>query len=433
MDIRRWFAPEVWRLDRPSWALAVATTAATLVYLTTSWMAVGTFVAVGGTFVLLAWHRQYDFAQGPLPTWLAAGLLLSAYILVSVAWSRDPPTTLFIALLIAALLTATLLVQRAAASVPLHWLEHTTRSLLVAAILGLIFALIEEASGHGLKRLLYWPVRAAKLNDGSLTFDPTTKVLINDYVTNWNMPPLAFLLWPILLICDCQLRGRDRTYTKAVILTAGVATIFLSRHWTSMAAIVAACAVFGLALLRQRYLTRLLQVLWVASFVVAIPLATAGLANDWHLDQRLKSSFRARVILWSVTAERFWQNPVLGVGAASTKKLDHETFRQAEQPATFVYARRTGPHAHNFPLQSLYELGIIGTLLFAAFGVVLIEAAGRTEQRLRPYLLGALTTVWIMGLSSFGLFEAWFLGSFAMTAFAAIVGCSYRRRLSADD
>jgi O-antigen ligase len=441
MNIRSWFARERWRLDRPTWLLICVTCTAGLVFLTTPWTALGVFTVLSASFIGLTFSRTATLGPAPvppwltlfgaLPGWLAGGLVLAAYMLLSTTWSADPPVTALTAIIAGGLLIAIHLVMHGAESAPAPWLEHVTRSILVTIIAAMIFLLVEEAFRHPIKQMLYWPFRSARVVGGTLAFDPALTIAINDTSTNWNMPPLAFMLWPALLITAAHFAGRDRLAMQAIILSAAIATIFLSKHWTSMVAVLAGLAVFLAAWAMPRVLMRGLQVVWLAAFLAVLPLAAMGVNKGWHLQETLKPSFRARLILWSVTAERFWQHPVLGVGAASTKRTDTATFRQAEaeRPSNFVYARRTGPHAHNFQLQALYELGLVGTLLFAAFGLLLIEAIGLTPPASRPYLMATIATVGTMGLSSFGLFEPWFMASFAITAFAATLGIAYLRRL----
>jgi O-Antigen ligase len=431
MDIRRWFAPEVWRLDRHTWILVSVGFTSVIAYLTTPWAAPGIYLLFAGTFLVLVTKQPSDVPASSMPPWLSVGLVLCSYILLSLFWSDDRLATLFTALFIALLLIATHLLLRAADRAPDQVLQHATRCILIATILGLLFLFIEEASGHAIKRALYWPFRALQLKNGGAVFDPATVVLIHPHVSNWNMPLLAFTLWPAILICDAQLTERDRTFTKAAILLTGLAAIFMSKHWTSMFAIAAGCAVFAMAMSRVPQLSRLLQGAWLASFLVVLPLASTGMANDWHRDDRLKPSFRERIVLWGVTAERFWSRPLLGVGAASTVRTNHEANVRGDAVPlpNSKMLRRTGPHAHNFQLQSLYELGVIGSLIFASFGLFVIDALAKTNPVVRPYLLAMATTMAVMGLSSFGLFERWFLAAFALSALVAILACAYDRRV----
>ena len=432
MNIRSWFARDVWSLPPPLWLLITATFAAVMLALTTPRAMPLAYFGLVATLVLTAHRRGVDMTLPALPGWLGAGLMLAAYVLLSAIWSQDAPSTLLVAGLIVGLLISAQASRAVADRAPLPWLEHTTRTILVAGILAILFLLVEQAFGHPIKRALFWPFRAARVDGGTLALDPATTVVIQEHMSNWNMPPLAFLLWPLLLICETQLAGRDRRLAQGAILAAGLVTVFLSRHWTSMFAVVAGVCVLAASFGHARGVARVMQAAWLAAFVAVVPLASTAFSNEMHLAERLKPSLRARIILWGVTAERFWQHPLLGVGAAATRRADHETYREAEarRPSNYTYALRTGPHAHNIELQSLYELGVAGTVLLALFGLVVIEAVSRAGRHARPYLMAATATIGVMGLSSFGLFEPWFMAAFAMTALAGTLATAYQRRLS---
>lgn len=431
MYLSRWFSRDVWRLTPLLWLLIAVAVLSTFVAMTAPRTIPPAYGVLAAVLLVTAARHGSSLTRANIPNWFSAGVILTIYIVVSTLWSEDPTTTMLTAAVIALLLATTLLLIRVSGQLPTEWLEHLTRAILIAGLAATAFLLVEEAFGHRIKKAIIPLVRAVHWQDGTLAFEPVMPVTILGHSTNWSMPLLAFMIWPLLLLGDCQLDGRARRVLQATTLLAGVGTILLSKHWTSMVAVTIGLAILSAAWHNVRATARALQMVWLGGFLAVVPLANTAFSNELHLYNGLKNSFQARIILWGVTAERFWQQPLLGVGAAATRRRDRETYKEAEarKPANFHYALRTGPHAHNFELQSLYELGVVGTFVFAVFGLVVIEAVSRAERRARPYLIAATATVGAMGLSSFGLFEIWFMAAFAMTALAGALGAAYWRRL----
>ena len=120
----------------------------------------------------------------------------------------------------------------------------------------------------------------------------------------------------------------------------------------------------------------------------------------------------------------------VGVGAAATRKIDNEAASRTPPVSLpgHYYPMRTGPHAHNAFLQSWYELGAIGTALFAAIGVFILALTARVTSATQPYVLATATTILVTISASFGLFETWFMGALSMCAIVACLALEYHRR-----
>jgi O-Antigen ligase len=429
-----WFRAVHWRLDGRIWFLIVSTFVSTIVFLTTSWLTPGAFSLLVLSFLYACW-RHGHLHHGPIASpWVVTGLLFATYCAASALWSADPVSSLKSGLIIAGIVLGVRKLIDAVASCPLAWLTHGTRALLVAFVIGVLYLLIEEVSGHQIKRLLYWPFHTVK--PGSSTVAAVTRYDLDlaREITNWNMPPLVFALWPVLLITSLQLAPRARP-VQWLIAAVATLTVFLSAHSTSKVAVAAGLAAFAAASFNHRPVRYVLAGYWILAFLAVVPLANAAYSHKLYRDARLKPSVQARIIIWGFTAELVPLQPWLGVGAAASKRLDRLRLpaAEAERPGDHVYtARRTGPHAHNIYLQSWYELGAVGVGLLLAFGLTVLSEANAAARELQPYLLASAGTVVVTTSMSFGLFEPWFLAAIGMAAAMLVLAQTYWKRLGTE-
>ena len=429
----RLFSVEKWRLDQRLWTLIVATFTAYFVFETTSWLSLGSF----GLMVIalsFAYRRERMVsAWRPLPPWFYAGSIYLAYVAASSTWSADPRSTLLTALVLAYLIIGMHLISRQLDHCPTVWLEHITRTIAITFVFALLYYCIEELTDNGIKRVLFWPFKAIRVSSDGIAWDRVTSVAISPTTIKWRIPALTFLLWPVLFINSLQLTSHRRLASGVNIAIFGVTgwLVWKSAHTTSQVAFIAALAAFALASWHSMTTWRAVALAWCLSFLLIIPLALLLYRADLHLDARLAASTRARLILWGHTAEQIKLHPFIGVGAAATKLLDHRGFAEAEskRPGNFAYAIRTGPHAHNIFLQSWYELGAIGTLLMIAFGLFALRGMAAFPIMTHAYLIPTVATVGVTASASFGLFEPWFMGAFAMCATTALIALAYSKRL----
>jgi O-antigen ligase len=338
--------------------------------------------------------------------------------------------------LIALLLVGTYVVTQLLEHSPTPWLEHMTRTVLVVLVMAILYFLIEELTAHAIKKAVFWLFRAVRFGPDGIWLDRNAVVEIHDSSIKWRMPPVGFLLWPTLLICSLQLghvgkRALIARCGQIGILGLSAWTIWLSTHRTSVAALIAAVIIFGLATWRPDHVRRLLGVGWIAAFVIIVPLVLTIFSFNFHNYRLVSASLDARFILWAYTAEHVKDHPVRGIGAGATPVIDAQALPIAKANTTsdYVYLWRPGPHAHNIFLQSWFELGALGTLILAAFGLCILSLTALAPLATQPYLLAAFATVAVTSSASFGLFELWYMAAFAMCAITCVMAVSYHRRL----
>jgi len=427
------FSAKTWTLDAQIWTLIVATIAAIMVFETTPWLALLPFCVLAGTLGALARRRGLAVPLHVTPVTIA-GVAGIVYIAISLLWSGDLRATALSAALLAGLLLA---VGHSAAILrvcPRPWIEHMARALLVAWMVALGFLLFELLTNDVVKKWLFWPFHAVRWPPGAMPFLDWTEgtVRIKQQAIKWNMAPLNYLLWPSLLILSVQpIPVALRALVGTGLVGAIALTIHLSDHKTSFMALCFAVAAYVLAQRFPNAVSRLLQAFWITGFVVVIPLAIWAYDHQLHLENRTSRTLAARIILWNFTAHRVGERPILGVGAAATNKIDNMrvALSPAVQPPGFHYALRTGPHAHNVFLQSWYELGLIGTAIYLTAGLLLLEYLRRLPPAPQPFVLATATTVLVTGTASFGLFEAWFMATFAICCLCLMLAVHEHQRV----
>jgi O-antigen ligase len=224
-----------------------------------------------------------------------------------------------------------------------------------------------------------------------------------------------FHLWPGLLALF-GFKDNRRALLMIAFFVAVATAIAISEHASSQAALIASSVVVIVACTWRHFVVRGLAVAWCAALIAVIPASFLAYQSGLHLADWLAKSARARVIVWEYTAEQTLDNPLLGVGVASTPILSKQQKAAglSEQPEGFVYPRTTGFHGHNIFLQAWYELGAVGTLLLAAAGAsvaLLILALPASAQ---PFACGAFAAFIVVAAFAWGMWQSWFMCAAAL-------------------
>jgi O-antigen ligase len=119
-----------------------------------------------------------------------------------------------------------------------------------------------------------------------------------------------------------------------------------------------------------------------------------------------ENSDRVRVIFLGQTAERALEHPWFGIGANSTPAL-REPLDRAELPERFTLPRYTAPHPHNFFLQVWYELGMVGAILFALAGVVLLLRVSLLPFEAQPFAAASFATLVTAATFAWSMWQTW--------------------------
>lgn len=358
--------------------------------------------------------------------WPAPGFSLLAafaiWALLSAVWAADRTEAAGKGLIVLSFVAVVWAGQRMLAVVRRDLLRHIGLVTLMAFGAALAFVAQEEATGHLIKRLLFTALPFLRPADKHLSISEAEEVAVAGYISNRNMAAIMLALWPMLLIATAVTEAPRRRLVMAVLAALAVVTLLLSKHETSIIALAASSLIFAVGLLWPRLALALVAAGWLAAVLLVVPVAKwASAEAGLHSASWLPNSARHRIVLWHYTAEQVSERPLTGVGAASTKLIDARRGpKVAPMPGT-PYQWRSGPHAHNVYLQTWYEVGAVGALLLGAAGLFVVGAMTGLKRRAVPFAAAAFTTAAVMGASSWGLWQAWFLGLYACTALLTLI------------
>jgi O-antigen ligase len=211
------------------------------------------------------------------------------------------------------------------------------------------------------------------------------------------------------------------------LVVAIAAPIFLSDRMSSQLALVSSLVVFPLAYIWRRAVVRVLAALWCLGFVLILPAAFLAYKADLHLATWVPESARARMIIWEFTAERVLERPWLGIGAGSTPAL-RVPRGEAEQPEGFVFPRTTGAHAHNLFLQTWYELGLVGAILVAIAGALLVLRISLLPVEAQPFAAATFTVFLTTVSTSWGMWQVWLVCGIGLMLLYLLIAARAARR-----
>ena len=374
-------------------------------------------LALLAAFVVTASMRPPAFSPSwKMPQALALLLALGLWAALSSTWAADPPEAIGKAalLIVFSAVAFWTLAQLPASRTAL--LRHGAWIALVAFGACLAFLALEEATNHVVKRQFFHmlpftrpPARHVVATENDLQ--------IAGYITNRNMAAAMLGLWPMLLMVRALVDRERSLVASAALAVLAVATFAMSMHETSSIAFAASVLVFAIGLRWPKAALSLVTAGWLLATLSVVPLATwAGSTAQLHSAQWLPNSARHRIVLWEYTAQHYWQRPLTGIGAASTKVLDNRRGVDVEVKPGTRYQWRSGTHAHNMYLQTWYELGAVGALLLCLAGLSLIAAASRLPRSTVPYATAAFTAAAVMGASTWGFWQVWFMAAFAVSS-----------------
>jgi O-antigen ligase len=172
-----------------------------------------------------------------------------------------------------------------------------------------------------------------------------------------------------------------------------------------------------------------LAALWCLGFVLILPSAFLAYKADLHLATWVPKSARARMIIWEFTAERVLERPWHGIGAGSTPAL-RVPRGEAEQPEGFVYPRTTGAHAHNLFLQTWYELGLVGAILVAIAGALLVLRISLLPVEAQPFAAATFTVFLATVSTSWGMWQAWLVCGVGLMLLYLLIAARAARKSS---
>ena len=326
----------------------------------------------------------------PSPPAMLTGIIgiIFAWALVSILWTADPGAVAEKLLRLLGVLVAGLIVGDIALGLSQTERRILARLLIAGVLLAGVLMTVERITDAPIKHLL-----SSELADELL--------ILSSF--NRGATMFALLVWPATLLLYRWRRG------AAIAFWIGTLTLLLSLlSGAAVLAVAAGGIVFLLAWFAPRRMPVLLAAL-ISAYMFASPLISGTLASRdtvmRHENDLARSTYH-RLLVWSFTAERILERPILGWGFDSSRripggKLLIDTSEQA-MPL----------HPHNGALQLWLELGAVGVVLAALLPVWLLLALRRAPLRLdNAATMGFITSTFVILCLSYGLWQSWWLSA----------------------
>lgn len=344
-------------------------------------------------------------------------LLFGLYGIINATWSLDPGQAFTKVGLAIAYLLLVLAAMPALARSSLGDGRRLALALVLGALGGVFLLAFEVFSEQMLTKAFY-----------DLADEAHRTPDIEDL--NRNAGLLSLMVWPVLLAARGLGTSRLRYGLGGGFLLLTVVAVADSVHETSMVALAASALIYILCLWRPVATRWLVIALWIAAFALVLPAVSLAYKAELHLAHWLPNSARARVVLWHETASRVPEAPILGIGVRSTRLLDAQNKAKAELPPDFPFPLHTGRHAHNFFLQTWYELGLVGAILFAAAGLAVIWRLPGLPKRAQPFAYAQFVAFTAVAATAWGMWQSWLLAGIGLSVIYAAVAVRAER---ADD
>jgi hypothetical protein len=384
-------------------------------------------------FVLYERRPLTSFLKLPQES-LPIAVFLSLAILSS-AWSADSAATLQFTVLIFTVFLQWHIINRWVWTDPLYRIRHFAYWIAIAILVGVVVLLFEVLGDQYGRRLLIdnFGILTPPTLQKHWQIDASGHSHIREFELNRSVAAANMLLWPGVLCALSWWSGRKFQIVAGVLCASVVLATLASRHETSKLAILVSLPLFALALYRPRAAVIATGICWVV-LLVAVPFAANIAYNklELHKASWLQHSARERIVIWSDIADRVQEAPVFGVGARTGYVLSNRS-KQNFQPPAKNRARAVARHAHNVYLQTWFELGIVGAMLFLVAGLAVIRAIGRLEERVQPFAIATFAVFMTEIASTWEIWQRWYAALFALTAIYLVIGVRSMAGKPADD
>jgi O-antigen ligase len=191
---------------------------------------------------------------------------------------------------------------------------------------------------------------------------------------------------------------------SALSAVATASAVLLSGRLSAQVALLASVLTFPLAMVRRRDFVRALAILFCLGFALILPFSLYAYgfrAAPWLPE----NSQRVRVVFLGQIAERALEHPWFGIGAESSPALK-ESLKTAELPEGFKFPRKIA-HPHDFFLQTWYELGLVGAILFALAGVALLLRIPLLPLEAQPFASASFVTLATAATFAWSMWQTW--------------------------
>lgn len=415
--------------------------------LSTAWVSVGVgsylVLPTSAPFLLpltalapLFWYPHKDLARQLRGRSVPARVLAAAaaYLLINATWSTAQERAL---IGVATFFVASVVVHVVARTMPFLNREPL-RAMSVGFYTGyaicallICFEIFLDHPLH-LRFFAHFPGLTPQMDD--VVIEAGIAKGLPSYFLNRNIAALVFLLWPALLVASRLAASRDVRGILLAGLTPAIPAIFASDHDTSKLAVVGGAAAFSLLMLVPRFAKPLMVAGWTLACIAVAPLASVAHNNlQLHTAAWLPNSARDRIVLWSFTASKIHEAPILGHGMVSTRQFGLLSKEQPVFEPGTPYILTTGPHSHNVYLQVWFDTGLVGAVFLLTIGLLILRAISRSAADTQPMLYATFVSNAMLAAASFSIWTHWFLASYALSTAFAIMAHKFATTAPTDE
>jgi hypothetical protein len=342
-------------------------------------------------------------------------LLFIAYAGLSALWARDPLTSVLASLMAAAVVVGSITLMQLLRSEPIEDALHMGEGLWIGLAVGALYTIAEAGSGQAIKMFVY---NALELGPDVLeparyfTWENGRVIAIHPDDLTRNAVPIPLLLWPALMAAVALPAGFWRRLVCAALLVLSFAAVFMATSETAKLALLAGLLAYGMARTSTTLARYALSAAWLAACLAVVPLAHLARSLDLQHADWLQRSAQIRITQWSEIAHLVAQSPFFGIGANMTYVVQPIMHEGPAAP----WIGMPIPHPHNVYLQTWYELGLVGAVLLAAFGTLMLAKVAELNSVQRPFVFALFAAAAVQIGFSYNLWQIWFMCLFGFAA-----------------
>ncbi|MEL6621260.1 MAG: O-antigen ligase family protein [Pseudomonadota bacterium] len=355
------------------------------------------------------------FSPGAKRVSLVLGALVG-WACLSAMWSPVPAITIDKSLQVAGLVFVLGVGAILVSSMDRIARWHAARGAIHGFLVGALYLAVEHTTGGLIKRTI---INGTDLMDAGQSFNVVRDgVVVSINTIFLNRHTNAFVvLSPVIVLAASIWLGVGARWTRFALLfsLSVLALSFVSNSEASKVAVIAGLIAFGLAVFAPTLTLWLFRIGWT-TLALLMPLIVMVLPRAETLPEEVPFSARQRVMIWQTTAARVPDSPIFGHGASATRYLDGELPKPAplDDPGL-------GRHAHNGFLQIWLELGLVGAVITALFGLLLAQGLAGLQARLRTLAIVAVTAITVLFSTSVGVWQLWMLSTYGVAALAFVM------------
>jgi hypothetical protein len=338
---------------------------------------------------------------------LIALLLFAIYVVLNAAWAVDRGLAFTGAAFLLWLILVTFVASRALDQFDEQQLSSAAIAFAAGAFLGVFVVIFELLTDGALTRIFMNSTTLLKVNLKHFRVSQGEVTHMKLSVLDHNVAIVMFSLWPGLLALRTVARDTRLVILTSLFLCAVTVSAVISDHRASQVALIASLPVFWFAWRWRKLAIHALAIVWCAAFVLVLPVDFLAYKAGLHTATWMPNSFRARIIIWEYTAERVFDHPWFGIGANCTRVLAKPARDISDQPKGFIYPRTTGWHAHSLFLQIWYELGVVGAVLAAAAGAVVVTRMTLLPVESQPFAVASFAVFIVIAAVAWSIWQEW--------------------------